>query len=187
MLRLLTALLGVLLVGPHALAAQDATQDPLLAPGARVRVAYAGEDARIGTLIALAPDTLSVEWPDGGIARMARSRVTRLDVSRGIRQANKAERAKIGFAIGAGLGLAIGALSSSSSSDAECPSSLCGIAEGFATVIGAGMLGGVGAAVGAVSGRGSERWENARLASARVGVIIPVRTHAKSLGLALTF
>lgn len=181
-------LLGTLLTAPQVLAAQDVIENPLLTRGARVRVTYAGDDPRIGTLVALAPDTLAVEWENGGgTARMARSRVTRLDVSHGIRSGNKAERAKIGFAVGAGLGLAIGALSSRSNS--QCASSVAceDIAHGLATVMGAAMLGGVGAAVGAVSGRASERWENARLLPARMGVVIPARGHGTSLGLALAF
>jgi hypothetical protein len=180
-------LLGTLLAAPHLLAAQDVIENPLLARGARVRVTYAGEDARVGTLVALAPDTLTVEWEKGGgTARMARTRVTRLDVSHGIRSPNKAHRAKIGFAIGAGLGLAIGAVSSKS--NPECSSRTCdGIVNGLATVIGAGLLGGVGAAVGAVSGRASERWENARLLPPSVGLVVPARGHGTSVGLALVF
>ena len=187
MRRLLAALLSALLVAPPMLAAQDVIENPLLTPGARVRVTYAGERARIGTLVALAPDTLAVEWENGGVARMARTRVTRLDVSHGVRSGNKADRAKIGFVIGAGLGLAIGAVSSKSNS--ECASSIAceDLAHGIATVMGAAMLGGVGAAVGAISGRASERWENARLLPPRIGVVVPARGRGRSLGLALAF
>ena len=109
MRRLLPALLGFSLMTPLALEAQDATRDGFLNPGARVRVAYAGDEPRIGTLIALSPDTLAVQWANGGgTARMARTRVTRLDVSRGRRESDKASRARIGFGVGAGLGLLVG-------------------------------------------------------------------------------
>jgi hypothetical protein len=183
---LLLALLGFLLLAPHALAAQDATQAWLLAPGRRVRVAYAGEDARIGTLIALAPDTLAVEWANGGgTARMARTRVTKLDVSRGMRPGEKGSRAKVGFAVGAGLGLLIGAVSSKSNSD--CVGVCDDVASGHATGIGALLLGGIGAAVGAVSGRASEHGENVPLSPPPVGMVIPARRHGPSIGLALAF
>jgi hypothetical protein len=170
MRRFRSAVFSVLLAVPQVLAAQDAGQDPLLVPGARVRVVYAGEDARTGTLIALGPDTLAVEWPNGATARMALTRVTRLEVSRGVRAANKAGRAKVGFAIGAALGVAIGAVSSKS--NPQCPTTACDdVVNGISTAIGAGMLGGVGAAVGAVSGRSSEKWESVPLAP-RAGVVM---------------
>src|SRR5829696_5697809 len=65
--RLLTVLLIVLPIAPHALAphalaAQPATQAWLLTPGARVRVTYPGQSARVGTLVSLAGDTLAVQW-----------------------------------------------------------------------------------------------------------------------------
>src|SRR5829696_1417676 len=54
--RLLTALLIVLPIAPHVLAAQPATQAWLLTPGARVRVTYPGQSARVGTLVSLVGD-----------------------------------------------------------------------------------------------------------------------------------
>ena len=188
MRRLLPALLSVLLVAPHALAAQDATQAWLLTPGARVRVSYAGQDARVGTLVALAPDTLAVEWADGaGTARMARTRVTRLDVSRGIRGSERGSRAKVGFAVGAGAGLLIGVVSSKSNSECNGSSACDDVVNGLATGIGALMLGGIGAAVGAISGGASEKWENVRLTPPHMGLVIPVRGHGAGLGMALAF
>lgn len=188
MRRLLPALLCVLLGAPHALAAQDATHDPFLTPGSRVRVTYAGEDARIGTLIALAPDTLAVEWANGGgTSRLARSRVTRVDVSRGIQPGKRASRAKLGFYIGGGIGLAIGALSASSNSQCAGSDDCDDVVNGLATVMGAAMLGGVGAVVGAISGQASEKWVNARLEPERVGLVFPARGRGKSVGLALAF
>ena len=187
MCRSLPALVSALLLAPSILMAQDITEHPLLTPGARVRVTYAGDKPRVGTLIALAPDTVAVQWEQGGgTARMARTRVTRLDVSNGFRSSNRGERAKIGFVIGGGAGLLIGALSSKS--NPQCMSSTCDdVVNGLATVMGAALLGGVGAAVGAVSGGGSERWENARLLPPRVGVTIPARGSVRSVGLALAF
>ena len=188
MRRVFPALLSVFLVAPLALEAQDSSRDGLLTPGARVRVAYAGEDARIGTLIALAPDTLTVQWANGaGTARMARTRVTRLGVSRGLRESNKASRAKVGFGVGAGLGLLIGAVSSSPNSQCGGSSACDDAVNGIATVIGAGMLGGVGAAVGAISGRGSEKWEDVPLTPPGMQVVIPSVGRSTSVGLALTF
>jgi len=188
MRRLLPALLSILLLAPYALAAQDAAQAWLLTPGARVRVSYAGERARVGTLVALAPDTLEVQWADGaGIARMARTRVARLAVSRGIRESERGSRAKVGFAIGGGLGLLIGMVSSKSNSQCEISTTCDDIANGLATGIGALMLGGIGAAVGAISGGASENWEDVRLTPARVGVVMPARGHGTGIGLALAF
>src|SRR5215218_8691098 len=187
MRRLIPALLSALLITPNALAAQDATQAWLLTPGRRVRVTYAGDNARVGTLVALAPDTLAVQWADGaGTARMSRTRVTRLDVSRGIRPSDRKARAQVGFAVGGGLGLLIGLVSSKSNS--QCASSTCDdIVNGLATGIGALMLGGIGAAVGAISGGASEDWEDVRLTRPRLGVVIPARAHGTGLGLALAF
>jgi hypothetical protein len=187
MRRLLPVLLSVLLVAPCALAAQDATQAWLLTPGRRVRVAYAGDGARIGTLIELAADTLAVQWENGaGTARMARTRVNRLDVSRGMRGSERGSRAKVGFAVGAGLGLLIGYVSSKS--DDNCAAGdACDIASGLATGIGALMLGGIGAGIGAISGRASESWENVPLSPSRMGLVVPVRGHGAGVGLALAF
>jgi hypothetical protein len=177
-----------LLVAPCALPAQDATQAWLLTPGRRVRVAYAGDGARIGTLIELAADTLAVQWENGaGTARMARTRVNRIDVSRGMRGGDKGSRAKVGFAVGAGLGLLIGAVSSKSNDGCAGSDSCDDIVNGLATGIGALMLGGIGAGIGAISGRASESWENVPLSPSRMGLVVPVSGRGAGVGLAVGF
>ena len=188
MRRLLPVLLGILLTAPRALEAQDSTQDGFPTPGSRVRVAYAGDDSRIGTLIALSPDTLTVRWANGsGTARMARTRVTRLGVSRGMREGSKARRAKIGFGVGAGLGLLIGVTSARPNS--ECAGSRdCDTAiNGFTTIVGAAMLGSVGAAAGAIAGRASEKWEDVLPTPPSMRVVMPTVGRTTSVGLALAF
>ena len=183
MLRLLAALLFALPVAPHALAAQSPTQAWLLTPGARVRVAYAGQDARVGTLVSLTDDTLAVQWANNtDTARMARARVTHLGVSRGIRPSNRGARAKLGMIVGAGGVLLIAEASGSGGSGG-----LEEISEGLATLMGAALAGGVGALIGAATGGPSEKWEDVSLTTPRVGQVIPSPNHGPGIGLAPTF
>jgi hypothetical protein len=186
MRRLLAELLTMLLAANHVVAAQDATSDSQLGPGARVRVAYLGESARIGTLIALAPDTLVVRWADGAEpARLARAGVMRLDVSRGTRAVDRGQRAKYGFYIGAGIGLLLGA--AIPQKNEGCDYSVCDDLDDLATGVTSLMLGGVGAAVGAATGRGADIWENVRLTPPRVGLVLPARGQGTGVSLSFAF
>jgi hypothetical protein len=172
-----------LLVAPHALPAQDATQAWLLTPGARVRVAYAGQDTRVGTLVSLADDTLAVQWLNStDTARMARARVTRFGVSRGMRPSDRGARAKVGMIVGAGGVLLIAKASGSADSGG-----MEGIAEGLGVVMGAALAGGVGALIGAATGGPSEEWEDVSLARPHVRLMVPTRNHGPGIGLALRF
>jgi hypothetical protein len=183
MRRLLAALLFVLPVAPHALAAQPATQAWLLRPGARVRVTYAGQAARVGTLVSLTDDTLAVQWVNNtDTARMARARATRIAVSRGIRPSSRAARAKIGMIVGAG-----GVLLLAEASGGDDTGNLAELSEGLMTMMGAALAGGVGALIGAATGGPSEEWEDVSLTTPRVGLVTPSRDHDPGIGSAPTF
>ena len=188
MRRFIPALLSALLVAPQALAAQYSTQAPVVTPGERVRVSYPGENNRVGTVISVADDTLAVQWANSSdTARMARERITRLGVSRGMGESNRGARAKIGFAVGGGLGLLIGTVGASPNPECGGSSSCNEFINGFASIIGASLLGGVGALVGAISGGASERWVDVGSSAPRVEVMVPVHRHGTSLGVALAF
>jgi len=181
--RLLTALLIVLPIAPHVLAAQPATQAWLLTPGARVRVTYPGQSARVGTLVSLVGDTLAVQWANSSdTARMARARVTQFDVSRGIRSSDRGARAKVGMIVGAGGVLLIAKVSGTGDSGG-----LEDIATGLGVAMGAALAGGVGALIGAATGGPSEEWEDVSLTRPRVGLVAPTRNHGPGISLALRF
>ena len=183
MRRLLAALATALFLVPCALPAQPATQAWLLTPGARVRVSYPGEKERIGTLIALTADTVTVQWTNrSDTARMARERVTAFGVSRGMRASSRGSRAKVGMIVGAGSVLLLATVSETDDSG-----SLTAFTEGLATILGATVAGGVGALVGASTGGPSEDWEDVRLQKPRVGVVLPTRSHGAGVGVALAF
>ena len=150
-----------------------------------MRVTYPGENGRTGTLVALSADTLSVQWENSAdTARMARGRVTRFGVSRGMRQGDRGARAKIGFVVGAGAVILIDEVNSNGS---KSNGGLEDLADGFATIFGALLAGGVGALVGAATGGPSETWEDVRLAQPQIGVVLPTRSHGAGLGLRLAF
>ena len=184
MRRLFPALLSVLLLAPHVLAAQDATQAWLLTPGARVRVTYADQDSRVGTLVALVEDTLAVRWVNSAdTARMARARVTKFAVSRGMRPSDRGTRAKVGMLVGAGGVLLI----AKASGAADSGGGLGDLADGLAVGLGAVLVGGVGALIGAATGGPSEQWEDVSLTRRRVGLVVPTPNQSPSTDLALMF
>jgi hypothetical protein len=177
MRRLFAALLFALPVAPHALAAQSATAWGVT-PGARVRVSYAGQDARVGTLVSLTDDTLAVQWANNtDTARMARARVTQFGVSRGIRPSNRGARAKIGMMVGAGGVLLI----AKASGAADSGGSLGDLADGLAVGMGAMLAGGAGALIGAATGGPSEEWEDVSLTTPRVGNVVPSLNHGPGI------
>ncbi|MEO6526078.1 MAG: hypothetical protein ABIP93_05595 [Gemmatimonadaceae bacterium] len=182
--RLFSALATALFLVPCALAAQPETQAWLLTPGARVRVTYPGENARIGSLIALTADTVTVQWSNSAdTARMARERVTRFDVSRGMRPSDRGSRAKVGLIVGMGSVLLI----AKASGAADHGGDLGDLAEGLAVGMGALMAGGVGALIGAATGGPSERWEEVPLAQPRVAVVLPALGHGTDIDVDLEF
>lgn len=177
--RLLAAALVACFLAPHMLVAQTP------AAGARIRVARPKAEWRVGTLIALANDTLVVRWADdSATARLPVAQVSRMDVSRGSERRIMSRLGRglvIGAAAGAFLGVVGGALE-------DCEGELFCIGPAGGAVIGATAFGVTGAVIGAVTGlRPSERWERARLNSGRVALLLPTRRDGQAIGLAVAF
>jgi hypothetical protein len=188
MRRLLAALLLALPAAPHSLAAQDATQAWLLTPGARVRVTYPGSEGRVGTLVALTADTVELQWADRtDTARFARAGMSRLAVSRGVQHRDRAGSARTGFLIGAGIGVLVGVTDSGSEPGCAGSEACNDAITGLVTVIGATMFGTVGALIGAVSARTTEKWETIRLAQPRLNVVMPSAGRGAGVGVGMTF
>ena len=188
MRRMLAALLIVLSVVPHAVEAQDATHAWLLTPGARVRISYPGSDPRVGTLVALTADTVAMQWADRtDTARFARAGMSRLAVSRGIRERDRGTGARVGFAVGAGLGVLVGVVSNKPNPQCGGSRTCDNSINGLATAIGATLAGGVGALMGAVTARTTEKWEDVRLAQPRLNLVAPGKGHGTGVGMTMSF
>jgi hypothetical protein len=152
-MRYLYLVIATLLVPLARLQAQAA---PVLEPGARVRVSTAPQASKpawiVGTVIAVTGDRLAIrpQHDSGGPIDIARNTVTRLELSRG-RHSKALTGLGVGFLVGAGTGAILG-------------SAVLGgrdIAPSDAKLIGAGLVGGVGALIGLAVGAGSksERWQ----------------------------
>ena len=147
-----------------------------LTPGMRVRVTHPGEGRRVGTIVALAPDTLSVRWAGraADTARLPLDQVTSLEVSRGLQRDSRLARTGIGFMIGTGSGLLLG-LAAAKSADCGANDYLgCSAAGGAAAMFFGLIGGGVGAAVGAATTGQHEQWDRVPVPHRRVGFsVIP--------------
>src|SRR5215218_8168437 len=111
MSRLIAALLVLLLARPDALAGQTAATAAALVPGARVRIARAGEKPRVAIVVAHTADTLQVRWPEfANTVALPLAGISRLDVSTG--RHRKVVRGMVLGTVGVGaLGAAVGAIS----------------------------------------------------------------------------
>ena len=171
-------LVGVLTI-PSVLTAQA------VSPGSRVRVTDPAEGTRIGTVVAVTPDTLEVRFAHGSEPTpVAIARVTRLDVSRG-RERRTMGRAALGVVVGAGVGSLIGAISAS-----DCPTGvqLCPSARGNRILSGGTLLGSVGGVIGLIAGRRpAELWEQVPLERRRIVLVAPTRGHGSGVGLSFDF
>jgi hypothetical protein len=181
------ALLAAALV-PGSATAQDASPAgaaSAVAPGARVRVTSPGGEPRVGTLVALTPDTLVARWAAGDSGAVALAQVTGLEVSRGLR-ARPWQGAGYGLLTGAGIGGVIGLVSyrGCGGRDNCIESGNAGTnAAAAALVIGAaGAL--VGGVVGALSR--SEAWQPVA-AGRRVRLAAPPAGRGVVAGAALAF
>jgi len=162
--------------------------------GSRVRIRTANEAPFVGTLLRSVGDTLLVELTDGASLEVPRQRITRLDVSGGIRRRSW-QGAGIGFLAGAGVGAVVGLATyrrSDCGDSAVGQALVCPLIDGVSrevTVYGDALLiGSATAIVGALIGhRGHETWVPATVA--RVGDLRPrmeVRRVAGAVGLGAT-
>lgn len=139
-----------------------AQQESLVAAGAKVRVS-APDFKLVGTAAGLEPDTLLMESRDARLA-IPLSPLAKLEVHRG-RKSNTGNGALIGFVSGAVIGAAMGA--------APCPENAYVCIEGWeGAALGGGVLGAVGAGLGALVGAvmRTDRWEEVPLDRLRVGL-----------------
>jgi hypothetical protein len=144
----------VLLVFAIAAAAQSSAQDwnvvKALAPGTEVRVTSA-RDVR-GTLQSASDDSLIVN-SGKGLETITRQEIVRVSLRK---RGHRARNVLIGLAIGAGAGAGIGAATAT----AGCKNSgncILLYPKGETAGIGAGVLGAIGALVGAVIPTGGWR------------------------------
>ena len=184
------ALLAVVLV-PDWAAAQEASPSrapAAVAPGARVRVtAPGGAEPRVGTLVALTPDTLTARWATGDSGAVALAEVTGLEVSRGLR-GRPWRGAGLGFLGGAVIGAVWGAKTYEGCNPQEPCIDFAGSDAASATA-GAIVLGAAGALVGGVVGAlwRAEAWRPVALERGRVGLVTPARGRVLGVRAALAF
>ncbi len=152
-------------------------------PGDRVRLSHPGEGTRTGTVVALTADTLEVRF-EGRTepAHLPLAQLTRLDVSRG-REPGKRSGAGVGFLLGAAIGGIGGAVSST-----DCSANDFCAGPGPSALMGALVLGGVGALIG----RGYymapfEKWEPVSLERRRVSLVAPSGSNKRGVGLRIAF
>jgi hypothetical protein len=136
-----------------------------VSPGSRIRVATPEAAPFVGTLIRGSADTLIVELPSGSSLALPQARITRLDVSGGVRRRTW-EGAGIGFLAGAGAGtvVALATYRRSNCGDSAigeailCPW-LDGVSREATVIVDAALLGTAGTIVGALIGHvGRETW-----------------------------
>lgn len=168
--RAVAPVVGVLLLAVPSFGAEG---EPVLVPGARVRVTAPrlAPEPLVGAVEALPGETLVLESRKRGPAvRIPLDEITRLEISRG---RPRRKGALLGAAIGGAVGLAI---TLSCSSESDCDTAAVGALYG---------LGGLalGAAVGAAATR--ERWEDLPPKRIRVSLVPTCRGLAIRASLAL--
>ena len=180
----LSVLVALFLALPNSLHAQAKSTAEPLAPGARVRVTHPGEGRRVGTIVAVTAETLSVRWAHGAdSARLPLDQVTRLEVSRGLQRGSRLARTATGFLIGTGSGLLLGIVSARdtcSSNDLGCS-----VAGGAAAMFFGLLGGGIGAAVGAATTGEHERWDRVPVPQRHVSLSLEQRGRGGRIGLTL--
>jgi hypothetical protein len=161
--------------------------------GSRIRVATRDAQPFVGTLVRRAADTLVVELPSNALLALPQTRVTRLDVSGGIRRRTW-QGAGIGFLVGAGAGTAIAlatyhratCIDSAIAQGLVCPF-LDDVSHQTTVIVDASLIGAAGTVVGALIGHvGRETWIPVSLSSAHgVELQLGLRQGGASLGAAL--
>jgi hypothetical protein len=173
-LRLRTLLAASLAIAPLATIASQ--EPPAIKSGDRVRVTAPTVSAGplVGTVLTLESDSLVVQ---GGINawRLSLATITHLDRSRG-RRSHTLLGAGIGLLVGAGVGALV------AGNDAGCEIDLA------CAAIGAGIVGGGGALIGAVAGAlvRTERWAEVPLNHLRLS-LTPDRGRGLTLRASLSF
>jgi hypothetical protein len=184
--ELLMRYVAILLLAA-AIAPATPAQSPILAPGARVRIAAQGVTIRPieATIVSIAPDTIIVmDDQNIGPLTVPRTAITTLEMTvggEGWRGFKKGVR--IGTEWGIGTGIAIAALGHETCGRPVAPKNGCTFAMRLQTVT---ALTGVGAFYGAIVGFvvGSEEWGKVELpARTTVGV----RDGRPALSLSLNF
>jgi hypothetical protein len=165
--------------------------------GSRVRLATPEAAPFVGTLVRSGADTLVVELPSGASLALPQGRITRLDVSGGIRR-RTGQGAGIGFLAGAGVGTVVGLATYRRSDCGDsaigrgvfCPW-LDGVSREATVIVDAALVGAAGTIVGALIGHvGRETW--IPVSVGRVGAGGPRLTvgrvaRATGIGVALDF
>jgi len=165
-----------------------------ISTGARIRVAARDVQPFVGTLIRRMGDTLVVELPSGAALTIPEGRLTRLDVSGGVRRRTW-QGAGIGLIAGAGIGTAV-ALASYRRTDCidsaiaqglVCPF-IDDVSRQTTVFVDAALIGTAGTILGALIGHaGRETWIPVSLTEARrVGMVLGVGRGGGRVGIALT-
>jgi hypothetical protein len=190
--RLAAVVLAGVVAVPHVDAQQSGSVPVAgVSAGSRIRIGTSDAVPFVGTLVRGSADTLVVELPSGSSVALPQARITRLDVSGGIRRRTW-QGAGVGFLAGAGAGTAV-ALATyrrSDCGDSEigqgiiCPW-LDGISREATVIVDAALLGAAGTIVGALIGHvGHETWIPVSLT--RVGEVrarIQVGRVARAVGI----
>ena len=175
------ALVALSIALPAAEAQSPApTQPSVLVSGSRIRVQpvapsplFPDGKRRVGTFRALTPDSLTIEWTEGGTSTMPRSAVIQLEASQG-RRRFVGRGLLIGLVVGGGTGAFVGAADYDAS---PCGTSDCFLdfGRGFYAATGAAVGGAIGVLVGGTVGATARRevWRRIHLdaVTARVRVM----------------
>jgi len=165
--------------------------------GSRVRIATPDAVPFVGTLVRGSEDTLVVELPSGSSLALPQARVTRLDVSGGVRRRTW-QGAGIGFLAGAGVGAVVGLATYRRSDCGEsaigqgivCPL-LDGVSREVTLYGDALLIGAAGSIIGALVGHvGHETWipvSVARAGDIRPRITVVRVARATGLGVTLAF
>ena len=174
--------LGLLAGLPLVGAAQA---DPVVAPGARVRIKATGSRAQWvrGELVSLTSDSVSIRVAEGvDTVQLPRSTVAQVQVSQGI-HARTGPGALLGLEIGAGTGLLLGIAAAADSCTEFCENKV-GPEEVLAiTAVFGGVGAGIGALIGAISH--GERWQ--RVDRPRVARRLEPTVYGRVLGITVRF
>jgi hypothetical protein len=189
MSRLLTALVVLLVSLPGVALSQTRAPAGSLTPGARVRIAQAGEKPRVGIVVARTADTLLVKWPEfASSAAVPFADISRLDVSTG-----RHRRVLKGMALGTvgvgTIGAIAGAISYQPCQSTEFLGCLFAPASRSDAAAFGGVVGGaLGLVVGSLVGlQRHESWKRVSLDDRRVAIALAPRGQATGVGVSLHF
>ena len=167
---------SLMAVGAWLLASAPAwAQDPVVAPGTRVRITTRAHERLEGTVTEWRGDTLTLRPKKGLLTEVPMSEVSDLSVVRG-RRPNPLGGAVKGMVLGAGTGLVIlGALCGEEDIDpgaGEGSPDACSWSDFGFLLMGTGALTVAGGAVGLVVGTvvGTDAWRPVALPGARLSV-----------------